>query len=104
MTGITVAALQLAFTDDMKTDIANTAALVLKAAKKGATVILPPELFQGHYFCRQEHESFFDRAWPVAEHPAVIEMQKIAAAHGVAIPTSIFEREDRKSTRLNSSH
>ncbi|MDA5194824.1 N-carbamoylputrescine amidase [Govanella unica] len=93
MTEITVAALQLSFTDDMKADIANTATLVIEAAGKGADVILPPELFQGYYFCRHEHESFFARAYPVAEHPAVIEMQRIARAHKVAIPTSIFERD-----------
>ena len=43
---ISVAALQLAFTDDIDADIAATAAAVRAAASAGAQVILPPELFR----------------------------------------------------------
>ena len=93
MREVTVAALQLSFTDDMATDIARVEALVRAAAGKGAQIILPPELFQGYYFCRHEHESFFARAYPAAEHPAVIAMQKLAKELDVVIPTSIFERD-----------
>ena len=52
MTEITVAALQLAFTPDMDANIAHVSDLVREAAGKGARVILPPELFEGEYFCR----------------------------------------------------
>ncbi len=90
---INVAAMQLAFTDDMHQDIAAVAALVEEAASKGAKIILPPELFQGHYFCKDQREEFFARAFAVAEHPAVREMQKLAKALGVYIPTSIYERD-----------
>lgn len=93
MRNITVAALQLAFTDDMETDIAATANLVREAAENGAQVILPPELFQGHYFCRHEHERFFSRAFPVASHPAVEAMQAAARATRTYIPASFFEAD-----------
>jgi N-carbamoylputrescine amidase len=90
---ISVAALQLAFTDDMTQDIAAVAALVEAAEKQGAKVILPPELFQGHYFCKDQREEFFARAFVASEHPAVREMQKLARALKVYIPTSIYERD-----------
>ena len=93
MTTLTVAALQLAFTDDAPTNIAAVSDLVREAAGKGATVILPPELFEGHYFCRVEDEGLFARAKPHAEHPAVLAMQALAAELRVTIPTSFFEAD-----------
>ena len=93
MSRVTVAAIQSRFTDDMAKDIARIADLVGEAARRGATVVLPPELFQGHYFCRTESEEFFRRAYPTAEHPAVLAMQDAARRHGVVIPTSYFEKD-----------
>ena len=93
MTRVTVAALQLAFSDDMADNIAMVADHVTKAAARGAKIILPPELFEGHYFCRVEDEAQFDRAQPTDQHPAVQEMRKLAKDLGVYIPTSYFERD-----------
>lgn len=94
MTTLTVAALQLALgSEDEAANIAAVAALVEQAAAAGAQVILPPELFSGPYFCREERDEFFALARPVAEHPSVIAMQALAAKLGVAIPTSLFERD-----------
>ena len=50
MTAIKVAALQLAFSDDIDMNIAHVSELVRKAAGQGAKVVLPPELFEGLYF------------------------------------------------------
>jgi N-carbamoylputrescine amidase len=93
MTELTVAALQLAFTDDIDANIAAVSELVREAAGKGAQVILPPELFEGPYFCRVEDEGLFANAKPVAEHKAVLAMQALAAELEVTIPTSFFEAE-----------
>ena len=93
MTKLTVAALQLAFSDDMAANIAAVTELVREAAGKGAQVILPPELFEGHYFCRVEDEGHFARALPTAQHPAVRAMQTLAAELKVHIPTSFFEAD-----------
>ena len=93
MSRVTVAAIQSRFTDDMAKDIARIVDLVGEAARRGARVVLPPELFQGHYFCRTENEEFFRRAHPTAEHPAVLAMQEAARRHGVVIPTSYFEKD-----------
>lgn len=94
MTTLTVAALQTDLShEDEATNIAAISALVEEAAGKGAQVILPPELFSGPYFCREEKDMFFALARPVAEHPSVIAMQALAKQLNVAIPTSFFERD-----------
>jgi N-carbamoylputrescine amidase len=94
MTTITVAALQLALgLADEAANIAAVSALVQEAAAKGAQLILPPELFSGPYFCREEDEALFALARPTAEHPSVIAMQALAARLKVTIPTSFFERD-----------
>jgi N-carbamoylputrescine amidase len=94
MTRITVAALQLALgSEDEAANIAAVAALVEEAAAKGAQLILPPELFSGSYFCREEDEALFALARPTAEHPSIIAMQALAAKLKVTIPTSFFERD-----------
>ncbi|RJY09804.1 N-carbamoylputrescine amidase [Aurantiacibacter aquimixticola] len=94
MTVLKVAALQLELgREDEGDNIAAVAALVEEAAQRGAQIVLPPELFSGPYFCREEKDAFFALARPTAEHPSVIAMQKLAAKLGVAIPTSFFERD-----------
>ncbi len=94
MTALNVAALQLALgSSDEATNIAAVSALVEEAAAKGAHLILPPELFSGPYFCREEDEALFALARPTAEHPSVIAMQGLAARLKVTIPTSFFERD-----------
>ncbi|WP_419807867.1 N-carbamoylputrescine amidase [Sphingomonas sp.] len=93
MTQITVAALQLGFTPDLDRNIAHVSRLVHEAAARGAQVILPPELFEGEYFCRVEDEGMFANAKPVGEHKAVLAMQALAEALHVTIPTSFFEAD-----------
>ena len=93
MTEITVAALQLAFSADIDANIANVSRLVREAHGQGAQVILPPELFEGEYFCRVEDEGLFANAAPVGEHKAVLAMQALAEALKVTIPTSFFEAD-----------
>ncbi|MBH5321702.1 N-carbamoylputrescine amidase [Aurantiacibacter sediminis] len=94
MATLSVAALQLSLgSDDESENIAAVSAQVEEAAQQGAQVILPPELFSGPYFCREEKDEFFALARPTAEHPSVVAMQKLAKSLGVAIPTSFFERD-----------
>lgn len=93
MTEITVAALQLAFTNDIDANIKAVSELVREAAGRGAQVVLPPELFEGEYFCRVEDEGLFANAKPVGEHKAVLAMQHLAGDLGIHIPTSFFEAD-----------
>jgi N-carbamoylputrescine amidase len=89
---ITVAALQTAFTEDLPTNLARVTALIREAASQGAQVILPSELFEGPYFCRQEKDEFFDLAKPAADNPTIEYFQLLAAELEVVIPVSFFER------------
>ncbi|HJQ16628.1 MAG TPA: N-carbamoylputrescine amidase [Allosphingosinicella sp.] len=91
MSTLTVAALQLAFGDDIDANIAAVSELVREAAGKGAKVVLPPELFEGPYFCRTEDEALFANARPTEQHPAVLAMRALAAELEIFIPTSFFE-------------
>jgi len=91
---ITVAALQLALNRaDEAENIAAVEDMVVRAADQGAQIVLPPELFDGPYFCKIEDEALFARACPADEHPSVRAMARLAKRLGVAIPTSFFERD-----------
>ncbi len=89
---VTVAALQTAFTDDVATNVARVTALVREAAGKGAQIVLPSELFEGHYFCRTQREADFARARAAEDHPTLRHFQQLAAELGVVIPVSFYEQ------------
>jgi N-carbamoylputrescine amidase len=90
---LAVAALQTRYGADMQDNIDRTIGLIEEAARQGAQVILPSELFQGPYFCTTQDERWFATAYPALEHPCVTALQPVAKALGVAIPVSIYERE-----------
>ncbi|MGQ0457718.1 MAG: N-carbamoylputrescine amidase [Hyphomicrobium sp.] len=90
---MTVAALQTSYGRDLKSNIAKTEKLVREAAKRGADVILPSELFQGIYFCTKQDPKWFDTAHAAREHPCVIALAKLAKSLKVVIPISFFEKD-----------
>ncbi|MCB1521404.1 MAG: N-carbamoylputrescine amidase [Hyphomicrobiaceae bacterium] len=90
---VTVAAIQTAYGHDQATNIAKTEAFVREAARMGAQVILPSELFQGIYFCTHQNPKWFETAHPAVEHPCVVAMAKLAGELGVVIPISFFEKD-----------
>lgn len=89
---LTVAAVQCALGDDVETSVARVEDLVRQAARAGAQVILPPELFEGPYFPQREDEAFFDLARPAEGHPTIERFQRVAGELGVVVPVSFFER------------
>ena len=91
-----LAVLQAAFGDDMGANIATVEKLIRDAAKDGAQVILPPELFQGPYFCKTEDTVHFPTAYPWREHPVVTALAPLAKELGVVLPLSIFERDGQE--------
>lgn len=90
---LTVAAVQAGYGPDMTANIAKTADLVREAAKRGAQIVLPPELFQGIYFPTQQDPKWFATAYPASEHPAVLALARLARELGVVIPISFFEKD-----------
>jgi N-carbamoylputrescine amidase len=77
----------------MAANIAKVEKLVRQAAKEGAQVILPPELFQGIYFPTRQDPKWFATAYPAPEHPAVKALQALAKTLKVVIPISFFEKD-----------
>lgn len=87
-----VAALQAALPGPMEANLAVIERQIRAAAAAGAHVILPPELFAGPYFCKQEAEEHFAMAYPLDDHPVLRAMQPLARELEVAIAVSLFER------------
>ena len=92
MREITVAATQMACTDDEGANVARAERLVREAADKGAQIILLQELFAGPYFCQDELPEHFGRARPIDGHPVIEHFRAIASELGVVLPISVFER------------
>lgn len=90
---ISIGVIQAAFSNDMGENIDTVSRLVREAAGKGAKIVLPPELFQGPYFCKTQEERWFETAYPAMDHPCVTALQTVARDLDVAIPVSIFERD-----------
>lgn len=89
---LTVAALQMAMTDEVAANVAAAERLVREAAGRGAKVILIPELFEGPYFCKDQLPEHLDRARPFDGHPTIEHFQRVAAELEVVLPLSLYER------------
>jgi N-carbamoylputrescine amidase len=94
MTTMTVAAIQMSMADDVATNVATAERLVRAAAKQGAQIILIPELFESHYFCKDQRVEDLERARPIDDHPTIAHFQKVAQELSVVLPISVFERSN----------
>ena len=90
---VKVAAIQTSYGNDMAQNIAKTIGYIRDAAKEGANIILPSELFQGIYFCTTQDESWFATAYPALSHPCVTAIQPVCKELGVVVPVSIYEKD-----------
>ncbi len=90
---LTVASIQTWYGNDLRDNIARTEAFVREAAKQGARIVLPSELFQGIYFCTRQDPKWFNTAHPVNEHPCVLSLKKLAAELNIVVPISFFEKD-----------
>lgn len=87
-----VSAIQMAMAPDVATNVATAERLVRAAAADGAQVVLIPELFEGHYFCKDQRAEDLARAVPLDGHPTVAHFSRLAAELGVVLPISVYER------------
>jgi N-carbamoylputrescine amidase len=92
VTTLTVAAIQCALGDAKEANVARVVRGIREARKRGAEVVLPPELFEGPYFCRAERDVLFDLAAPLDGHPTLGAIQELARELEVVVPVSFFER------------
>jgi len=90
---VTVAATQFACDWDVAGNIARAERHVREAAKRGAQIILLPELFETPYFCIEQDVRHLGLARPLADNAAVKHFQRVARELGVVLPISFFERD-----------
>jgi N-carbamoylputrescine amidase len=89
---VTLAASQMACSDDIAGNLDKAEGLVRLAAAQGAQIVLLQELFATRYFCQAQRPALFDLAAPVADHPVIRRFAGLAAELGVVLPLSVFER------------
>ncbi|MFK7868901.1 MAG: N-carbamoylputrescine amidase [Roseobacter sp.] len=100
MREVTVAATQMACSDDVDENIAKGENLIRQAAASGANIILLQELFEGLYFCQDEDPRHLKRARPAEGHPTLAHFQSLAKELGVVLPVSFYEHAG--NARFNS--
>jgi N-carbamoylputrescine amidase len=89
---IIVAAIQCPLGGSRAANLARVEGHVRAAVAQGARVVLPPELFEGPYFCREERSDHFAEARTLEDDEAVARMRVVARELGVVVPVSFFER------------
>jgi N-carbamoylputrescine amidase len=89
---VTVAATQFSCDWNIEGNIAKAERAVREAAKRGAQIILLPELFETPYFCIEQDVRHLSLAEPLELNDAVRHFQGIARELGVVLPISFFER------------
>jgi N-carbamoylputrescine amidase len=89
---VTVAAIQCRLGASRAANIGRVEGHVREAAARGANVVLPPELFEGPYFCRDERSEWFADARTVDDDEAVARFRTVARELSIVIPVSFFER------------
>ena len=92
MSKLTVAITQMASENDWTRNCDKAEALVRAAAGQGARLILLQELFDGDYFCIEQHAHFLKQAVEIDRHPTVKRFAALAKELGVVLPVSVFER------------
>jgi len=72
-------------------NLAASVAAIREAARRGARLVLLPELHALRYFCQSEDTALFDLAEPVPG-PTTEALGRVAAELGVVVVASVFER------------
>lgn len=89
---LSLGAIQMHMSDDVADNVARAERLVREAAQRGARIILIPELFEGHYFCKDQLPQHQQRATPLDENSTVAHFQNVAKELNVVLPLSVYER------------
>ena len=95
MKEVTVAATQMACSNDTDKNVSNAEKLVRQAASEGAQIILIQELFESQYFCMDQKEELFELSKPFDNHPTIKKFSELAKELKVVLPVSFFEKANR---------
>ncbi len=93
MRNVKVSALQFSCTRNVEENIKKADKMVREAAKKGANIILLPELFERQYFCQERVYEYYDFAKSVEENDAVNHFKKVSKELGVVTIVSFYEKD-----------
>ena len=93
MRNVKVSALQFSCTRNVEENIKKADRMAREAAKKGANIILLPELFERQYFCQERVYEYYDFAKSVEENDAVNHFKKVAKELGVVVIVSFYEKD-----------
>ena len=88
---VKAAAIQMRCSNNVGDNIKKADEMTREAVKKGANIILLPELFERQYFCQERRYDYYDYAKPLSENDAVQSMKALAKELGVVIPVSFYE-------------
>ena len=95
MREVTVAATQMACSNETDKNVSNAEKLVRQAASEGAQIILIQELFESQYICRDQKEELFELSKPFENHPTIKKFSELAKELKVVLPVSFFEKANR---------
>ncbi|MDO4549174.1 MAG: nitrilase-related carbon-nitrogen hydrolase, partial [Clostridia bacterium] len=96
MRKVTLGVIQMRCREKVEDNANRAELLITEAVRRGANIVLLPELFERPYFCQERRYEYYARAVPVAENATVKRMASIAREHGVVIPVSVFERDGNR--------
>jgi N-carbamoylputrescine amidase len=85
-----VAVVQMAMTDRVDDNVERAIAWVREGARRGARLVLLPELFEGLYWPQVEREGFFALAHAVEAHPFLPRFQALARELSLVLPVSVL--------------
>lgn len=91
---VKVSAIQMSMSEDKLSNVDKAEALVREASKKGAQIILLPELFEGLYFCKDMDEKYFSWAEPREGNRLIERFAALAKELHVVILISYFEKSE----------
>lgn len=67
--------------------------MVDDAGKQGVQILCFQELFNGPYFCAEQHPCWYDLAEEIPNGPTTKAMQEVAKKHNMVIVVPIYEKE-----------
>jgi N-carbamoylputrescine amidase len=89
---LSLAAIQMAMSENTPDNVAKAEHYVRMAAAGGSRIILIPELFESEYFCKDLDAVHLKRALPLDDNPTITHFQELAKELNVVLPLSVFER------------
>ena len=89
---VKVGVLQMSMEEKYEDNLAKVDAFLRVAAHEKADLVLPPELFERHYFCQNEDYDAFDYAEDTNSSPTLKHYQEMAKECHLVLPISCFEK------------